>query len=398
MNKKQIMIILITIIAVISFMSIIIPMTSSVQHNKINIKESIIKNVIVNGKTTSILTLSENNKTIYMYDNNFTIIKNYESQPQIINNIQIKNMVSSTYPYQINFDTTSNIIISSIPYLKSFIPYIYKPKNNTLFYKVILSNYSNPQIQYNFLNVVGINKGQQSPISCDIIYGCSPNSTFNVQYLPNNFFYFNNSELNQSLPAKLITQSIHFKFTYQKLYISNVGESGLSYVNNEIIFSNIQGFYLVSFINFENSGNLTITNSSGYSNKISINRFDKFNIPLQNGSYSYSFSFIDNNKNLTYINGSFIVRGSQVNINLQIPINTQLSNILFIVFIISNILMIFLLFVTMKNYYVLISGQGIMFILGYILNIPYYSFYTISLLIIVISLIVGSEVMKKIGE
>jgi Poxvirus poly(A) polymerase catalytic subunit. len=355
MNKKQIMIILITIITIISFMSIIIPMTSSVQHNKINIKESIIKNAIVNGKTTSILTLSENNKTIYMYDNNFTVIKNYE--PQIINNIEIKHMVSSTYAYQINFVTTSNIIISSIPYLKSFIPYIYKRENNILLYKVILSNYSNPQIQYNFLNGVGIYKGQFT-IAWDVIDGCSPNSTFNVQYLPNNFFYFNNTELNQSLPAKLITQSIPFKFTYAKLYISNVGESGLSYVNNEIIFSNIQGFYLVSFINFENSGNLTITNSSGYSNKISINRFDKFNIPLQNGSYSYSFSFIDNNKNLTYINGSFIVRGSQVNINLQIPINTQLSNILFIVFVISNILMIFLLFVTMKNYYVLISGQG----------------------------------------
>jgi hypothetical protein len=395
MNKKQIMIILITIITIISFMSIIIPMTSSVQHNKINIKESIIKNAIVNGKTSTILTLSENNKTIYMYDNNFTIIKNYE--PQIINNIQIKNMVSSTYAYEIKFLTTSNIIISSIPYLKSFIPYMYKPKYFGLMYKVILTNYSNPQIQYNFLNAVSIYKGQQSPISGDVIYGCSPNSTFNIQYLPNNFFYFNNSQLNQSLPQHLITQSIHFSFSYSKLYISNVGENILSNINNEIIFSNIQGFYLVSFINFENSGNLTITNSSGYSNKISINRFDKFNIPLQNGSYSYSFSFIDN-KNLTYINGSFIVRGSQVNINLQIPINTQLSNILFIVFVISDILMIFLLFVTMKNYYVLISGQGIMFILGYILNIPYYSFYMISLLIIVISLIIGSEVMKKIGE
>ncbi|MHB8553904.1 MAG: hypothetical protein ACYDAO_10025 [Thermoplasmataceae archaeon] len=394
MDKKQIMIILITIIAIISFMSIIIPMTSSmVQHNKINIKESIIKNVILNGKTTSILRLSENNKTIYMYDNNFTIIKNYE--PQIINNIQIKNIVSSTYPYQINFDTTSNIIISSIPYLKSFIPYIYKPENNTLMYKVILSNYSNPQIQYNFLNDVALNKGE-SVGSSDIIYGCSQNSIFNVQYLTNNFFYFNNSQLNQSLPANLITQSIHFTFTYSKLYISNVGESGLSFVNNEIIFSNIQGFYLVSFTNFENSGNLTITNSSGYSNKISINRFSKFNIPLQNGSYSYSFSFI-HNKNLTYINGSFIVSGSQVNINLQIPINTTLSTLLFIVFISINIILILLLFVTMKNYYVLISGQGIMFILGYILNIPYYSFYMISLLIIVISLIVGSEVMKKIG-
>ena len=368
-NKKTIVIFTIILLLCIGFLSII-------PNNHIPIKEKINSNEkIYRYNNETIIGLTFQNKTIYMYANNFTIINNYI--PEITPLIVINPDVSYYNDFYIN--TYCHVPSKNLPINPNF-----KNINSGQFLSKITFHDYNTTNNFNFSAPEYFGIGNGITVSSNINL-----NTFSVNFIPNFYYYFNKT----SSGYQLISNSGNFQFSTP--FLNGFGNNTI--INENVVFSasSFTGYYNTNIINYIGNGNLTVKNTSGYSNTITDNIGENISFLLKNGSYSLSLEYKYNGSN-EYYNKSFNVSGKNLTIILQNY--SPYYQFIPIMFIIFNILSIVIFFYFIKNYIGIVPIQALFFIVGYLMNIQYYTFYIISIFILLISLIVTLNIVNRIGD
>ena len=372
--EKKVIILFVCGLVLISGLLIFIP-NNYIPQTKPIVHDSIFR---YNGNT--ILSVNHNNITTYYYDNNLTEIK----MTSAINSINTFSTFNDSGNLFFEFSMTANIPYTQIVSLygnNPSIPVLLQPKvsntfllNNSLILPVCISGTTTLGIQ---------NNGYYN----NYFYGISelfqPNTILNITG------HYSNAQSSGDYYRSIIANGIYEN--PQAIY--SVLNNSVSHT--EIIFGNQAGFYKTTFNNYIKSGNLTLTNNSGYK-YTAILTLHNLTLPLQNGSYNYTFSYISNNQTY-YINGSFNISGLPININLGSSISTILGYF-DIIFIVVNIATILLVYYASKNYLLIIPIQALFLISGYILHIQNYSLMLIVILILFLSLYIATKIMGKIGD
>ena len=335
---------------------------------------------IISQNGINILELHINNNTIYVYDNNFTVIQNFKPTTQAF-------ITPGGFKYLYTYSQTMQ---NNINLLKVFPTQSSLPMNTSLegfFYRAITHFYYNGNyFNYSFL-------GQMNQTSFPIFCNNEVLTDFSIQNVPNIYYYIHTTQVNNKTVINFISNYYNKGFSYKVPYLSGFGNN--TNIQNSILFNSISGFYNVSINNYYKNGTITITNTSGYSYSQSFPIGTAISLLLQNGTYSYTFK--NTSKNTTYyVNGTFIIAGKNNIINIG-NVNSN-TNSFFIMFIIINLSLLMFTYLISKNYLNLIPIQALFLILGYILDVAYYQFYSIAIFILFISLYFAIRIMGKIGD
>ena len=391
-DKNKIIIFTICIILMLSGFTLILHFTPKTNHINTTLQEGIFK---INNN--NILKLTYNNTTIYMYDNNLTVIKNISNLENNYNSqILVNTDTAGVTYYNIYTD-----IISNIPNYQMPINYEYPRAsgvtnlikayltsantsflfNNTLLLPITYNNinYATVSIGFDVSNYNGLVNIQLLNTALYYFYTSSSGNTFLVSAL-----YYNSSSqyLNHYEPLDL-----------SQLFYNNIGN--LSQILSYVTFGIPINEFILTIYNYLTEGNLTLTNTSGYYNYINLKTGQAQSIILKNGSYYYSFSYFKLNTT-EYKNGTFNITGN----SYQLILNTGIGNLLIeyfsLFFLIINILTLAIIYYISRNYYLLIPNQMLFFVIGYQYNIQYYSFYFVMLSVFILSLFIAQKVMGKL--
>ncbi len=363
-NKKFVAFILIALLG----MGLIFVMsgTQHIANNQkfINVNESLSQEKL-NHKNVYILSITVGNQTLHFYDSNYTLIKNFNPQvkPFLFTKIEIP---ANSYSDG-SLTTTSNI-------------------NNDIFNGVSLA-----KTYFNGIISGSINSGN---FTAKILFSFSGDTTFTI-YTTNtvNFSLFDLSLVNgyaYYIDSGNLTGA-QFDYTFSQASFSQFSNN--TAIHTRAIFTQINGYYNVSFTNNVGNGTLTIKNTSGYNEVLSIKNLQTQYLLLKNGSYNYSLRYGNN-----YTNASFIVNGSNLIITIlpSYPLTNTPTFAIF--FILIEFLASFLIYVFTQRYYILIGINAVFILIGYASHIMYYNLYFISIIILILSLITGAEIMNKIGD
>lgn len=348
-----------------------------------NNKTSITKENIFRTGNTTILSITYDNKTIYYYDNNLTEIP--VSQLQNINFVAVPFNSNSNY-LEYQFDLVGNIPLSDINKQYGFnasIEIYLMPKFTSIFNNNTL------------LAIFPIGLGTDI-ITIDNPTGYYNNFEYGIteNFVPN--YIFNRTSTYNT--------SSGFGYNYKPIFVNNLYESPQTIYNVQNNSYNIitVNFPLIlphsSKVNFQNyimNGNLSISNLSGYSYSGQF-KIGNESFYLQNGTYKYSFNYSSSNKT-SYVNGSFNVSGTSININIGQSITFYLPLYSY-VFIFINLIAVVLIYLVTKSYISIIPVQALFFVSGYFLGILNYQLYFIVILILFVSLYVSIKVMGRIGD
>ena len=329
------------------------------------------------------MSITYNNKTIYYYDNNLTEIP--VSQLQNINFVVSPFNSNSNYiDYQ--FDLEGNIPLSDINKQYGFnasIEIYLMPKFTSIFNNNTL------------LAIFPVDSGTDS-----ITISNSNGYYNNFQYgITENFV--SNYIFNRTSSYDTSTGS---GYNYKPILVNNLYENpqSINNVQNASLNSVIVNFPIIlphsSKVNFQNyimNGNLSISNLSGYSYSGQF-KIGNESFYLQNGTYKYSFNYSSSNRT-SYVNGSFNVSGTSININIGQSITFYLPLYSY-VFIFINLIAVVLVYLATKSYISIIPVQSLFFVSGYFLGILDYQLYFIVILILFVSLYVSIKVMDRIGD
>lgn len=366
MENQNKLIIIIMIIFVLFTSSVIISQHTNNNHN--NSQKTLMSESIYKYNTINILKLNIGNKTIYLYDNNFTVINN----PNIIHilNSSVKPLfvvnqyTTNQHYYEFFMAIQSNIPIANLPFFQSGTNYLicgiinFFNNNNSLSFKGLFQFYSDTGLD---------------------VSGTTNQLKFSSLSMQNQYiFYYSGSTLN----------SIYLNnFIYSKNFYNQIING--THLSDTVIFGQ-KNQYIVNFHSYY-SGVLTITNST-ISN--TYNNIKNYSVLLNNGSYSFKFIYIKNN-NTYYNNGSFNVYGNNslniiLSTNGSIPFSYSLIFFLILLIITSLIIMFYI-----KNYWLLLINILIILAIGISENIHIISFAYVLLIALFLSVYIGYRVSLK---
>lgn len=367
MENQNKLIIIIMIIFVLFTSSLIISQSSNNNHN--NAQKTLMNESIYKYNTINILKLNIRNKTIYLYDNNFTVISNPSIIDILNSSVQplftVQNYVNTQHYFCFEMTIQSNIAIANLPFYQSGTSYLvcgvvnYFNNNNSQSVKILSEFYTTTGITTagtsNQLNFTSLAMQNQY-----IFYYSG--STLKSIYL-NNFIYSNN------------------------FYATIVNRTSLT---DTVIFGQ-KNQYIVNFYSYY-SGNLTITNTTTSTTYNNIK--NNYSVLLDNGSYSFKFIYVKNNHTY-YNNGSFNVYGNNsLNIilttNGALPFSYSLIFFLILLIITSLIIMFYI-----KNYWILLINILIILAVGISENIHIISFAYVLLIALFLSVYIGYRVSLK---
>lgn len=376
MEYKKVLIIFIAISLLITGMAI-----TDLQNSKnINTNsKNIVNETFYKIKQISILKLNIDNKTIYLYDNNFSIIKNPEIL-SVLNNSNIQPLFSiqsfSTEQTYINIQTYLDVN------LKSNIPMsqMWFYNNGDEYFTTGIAHYynNNKSCQMNGLFEIG----QQSTLeilSTQTLYNLS--LTFSNTYL--NWFDVNDGVVSSS----------------GNIFLDNFTFSHLGFVNlisndsilNTVLFSST-GLYTVNFP-FKFLGNLTIT---GNKNITENNINGSYNVLLKNGTYFYQDKYIMDNKTY-YLNGTINILGSNVNVYLNYG-QSFLFNITYISWIIMLLISELILLFVLKNYFLMLIDAIGFILIGIIYGLGFNFIGYLLMIVLFISIYLSYIISIKSGD
>ena len=392
-DRNKIIIFTICIILMLSGFTLILHFTPKTNHINSTLQEGIFK---INNN--NILKLTYNNTTIYMYDNNLTVIKNISNLENNYNSqILVNTDTTGVTFYNIYTDIISNIPNYQMPInnlyprasgitnlIKAYLTSANTsaPFNNTLLLPITYNNidYADVSIGIDVSNYNGLVNIQLLNTALYYFYTASgTTNTFLVSAL-----YYNSSSNNAN----------HYEpLDLSQLFYNNIGN--LSQILSYVTFGIPINEFILTIYNYLTEGNLTLTNTSGYYNYINLKTGQAQSIILKNGSYSYSFSYIKLNTT-QYKNGTFNITGNSYNLILNTGIGNLLIEYFSAFFLIINILTLAIIYYISRNYYLLIPNQMLFFVIGYEYAIQYYSFYFVMLSVFILSLFIAQKVMAKL--
>ena len=383
-NKKTIAFIIIGIIIISGMVLLIGNNTHNTNKNltsKVYLTESGFTKKI-NNQNVKILELKFNNITIFMYDNNQTIIQNFTISNNVIPLFTISTDTTEPYNFATVFNAINNINFDNIN--------INGISGNLFLFKSILYPYQNPSYTYTiFMDLSG-----QTQITIS-----SSNSTLwntlSLEIFSNYLYYQNNGNIE--------FLAINNNFQLSNNYFGDILTSNNLSLNTPITdiyinYFNDKNYFHANFINTLDNGNLTLLNTSGYDNTYYIGNLQNISLILGKGNYTYSF-LTNVNSNNTYFNGTFNLNG---NITVYIGNNVITDKTVFLIknisYYIITLFAIVLSYMVFKSYYMIIPEIFIFSFLGYILQIYMFSILIISFIILAISLLISTNIMKKIGD
>ena len=392
-DRNKIIIFTICIILMLSGFTLILHFTSKTNHINSTLQEGIFK---INNN--NILKLTYNNTTIYMYDNNLTVIKNISNLENNYNSqILVNTDTTGVTFYNIYTDIISNIPNYQMPInnlyprasgitnlIKAYLTSANTsaPFNNTLLLPITYNNidYADVSIGIDVSNYNGLVNIQLLNTALYYFYTASgTTNTFLVSAL-----YYNSSSINAN----------HYEpLDLSQLFYNNIGN--LSQILSYVTFGIPINEFILTIYNYLTEGNLTLTNTTGYYNYINLKTGQAQSLILKNGSYSYSFSYIKLNTT-QYKNGTFNITGNSYNLILNTGIGNLLIEYFSAFFLIINILTLAIIYYISRNYYLLIPNQMLFFVIGYEYAIQYYSFYFVMLSVFILSLFIAQKVMAKL--
>lgn len=392
-DRNKIIIFTICIILMLSGFTLILHFTSKTNHINSTLQEGIFK---INNN--NILKLTYNNTTIYMYDNNLTVIKNISNLENNYNSqILVNTDTTGVTFYNIYTDIISNIPNYQMPInnlyprasgitnlIKAYLTSANTsaPFNNTLLLPITYNNidYADVSIGIDVSNYNGLVNIQLLNTALYYFYTASgTTNTFLVSAL-----YYNSSSNNAN----------HYEpLDLSQLFYNNIGN--LSQILSYVTFGIPINEFILTIYNYLTEGNLTLTNTTGYYNYINLKTGQAQSLILKNGSYSYSFSYIKLNTT-QYKNGTFNITGNSYNLILNTGIGNLLIEYFSAFFLIINILTLAIIYYISRNYYLLIPNQMLFFVIGYEYAIQYYSFYFVMLSVFILSLFIAQKVMAKL--
>ena len=392
-DRNKIIIFTICIILMLSGFTLILHFTSKTNHINSTLQEGIFK---INNN--NILKLTYNNTTIYMYDNNLTIIKNISN---LENNYNSQILVN-TDTTGVTFYNIYTDIISNIPNYQMPINNLYpRASGITNLIKAYLTS-ANASAPFNntLLLPITYNNIDYADISIGIDVS-NYNGLVNIQLLNTALYYFYtvSGTTNTFLVSALYYNSSsnnanHYEpLDLSQLFYNNIGN--LSQILSYVTFGIQINEFILTIYNYLTEGNLTLTNTTGYYNYINLKTGQAQSLILKNGSYSYSFSYIKLNTT-QYKNGTFNITGNSYNLILNTGIGNLLIEYFSAFFLIINILTLAIIYYISKNYYLLIPNQMLFFVIGYEYAIQYYSFYFVMLSVFILSLFIAQKVMAKL--
>jgi len=366
MENQNKLIIIIMIIFVLFTSSVIISQSTN-NHN--NAQKTLMNESIYKYNTVNILKLNIGNKTIYLYDNNFTVISNPSIIGILNSSVQplftVQNYVNTHHYFYFNMTIRSNIPIKNLPFYRSGTSYLvcgiinyFNSNNNKHSVKILSEFYSTTEIttagtsnQLNFTSLA---------MSNQYIFYYSGLHVKSI-YL-NNFIYSNN------------------------FYASIVNRTSLT---DTVIFGQ-KNQYIVNFHSYYN-GKLTITNTT---TSITYNNIKNYSVLLNNGSYSFKFIYVKNNKTY-YNNGTFDVYGNN-SLNIILSTNTAIPfSYSFIFFLILLIITSLIIMFYIKNYWLLLINILIILAIGISENIHIISFAYVLLIALFLSMYIAYKVSLK---
>ena len=392
-DRNKIIIFTICIILMLSGFTLILHFTPKTNHINTTLQEGIFK---INNN--NILKLTYNNTTIYMYDNNLTVIKNISNLENNYNSqILVNTDTTGVTFYNIYTDIISNIPNYQMPInnlyprasgitnlIKAYLTSANTsaPFNNTLLLPITYNNidYADVSIGIDVSNYNGLVNIQLLNTALYYFYTASgTTNTFLVSAL-----YYNSSSNNAN----------HYEpLDLSQLFYNNIGN--LSQILSYVTFGIPINEFILTIYNYLTEGNLTLTNTTGYYNYINLKTGQAQSLILKNGSYSYSFSYIKLNTT-QYKNGTFNITGNSYNLILNTGIGNLLIEYFSAFFLIINILTLAIIYYISRNYYLLIPNQMLFFVIGYEYAIQYYSFYFVMLSVFILSLFIAQKVMAKL--
>ena len=359
-NKKTIAFIIIGIIIISGMVLLMGNNTHNTNKNltsKVYLTESGFTEKI-NNQNVKILELKFNNITIFMYDNNQTIIHNFTISNNVIPLFTISTDTTEPYDFATVFNAINNINFNNIN--------INGISGNLFLFKSILYPYQNPSYTYTiFMDLSG-----QTQITIS-----SSNSTlWNTLSLEifSNYIYYQNG-------ANIEFLAINNNFQLSNNYFGDILTSNNLSLNTPITdiyinYFNDKNYFHANFINTLDNGNLTLLNTSGYDNTYYIGNLQNISLVLGKGNYTYSF-LTNVNSNNTYFNGTFNLNG---NITVYIGNNVITDKTVFLIknisYYIITLFAIVLSYMVFKSYYMIIPEIFIFSFLGYILQIYMFLF------------------------
>jgi hypothetical protein len=366
MENQNKLIIIIMIIFVLFTSSVIISQSNN-NHN--NVQKTLMNESIYKYNTVNILKLNIGNKTIYLYDNNFTVISNPSIIHILNSSVQplftVQNYVNTHHYFCFDMTIRSNIPIKNLPFYQSGTSYLvcgiinYFNNNNKHSVKILSEFYS----------TTGITTA-----------GTSNQLNFTALSMQNQYiFYYSGSTL----------KSIYFNnFIYSNNFYASIVNR--TFLTDTVIFGQ-KNQYIVNFHTYYN-GKLTITNSTTSTTYNNI--INNFSVLLNNGSYSFKFIYVKNNKTY-YNNGSFNVYGNNsldiiLSTNTAIPFSYSFIFFLILLIITSLIIMFYI-----KNYWLLLINILIILAIGISENIHIISFAYVLLIALFLSMYIAYKVSLK---
>ena len=375
--KKFMVFLVITILLLSGFF--ILMDYQSVNHN--NTKQN---------PNSSIIIFQENNIPYEeLTFNNTTILLNLNTF-RIVNSTTQNGIVEPYTTYTLSYETFYFYTSSNIGTLPCISGITNKNGNKISdFYSKIQFTISGSQ-NYNFSSTFLLplsNSGGVTSLTVNLnsSIGVKLNKGMSYSITTNSYYYFSGSN----------TYGVQSNYYVSPQTVSDI--LNLTYSTITFTFTNVHNYFTLTINNQLANGNITISNTSGYDNSYKLSLSGSLVLEIQNGTYSYSFSYMVNGTK-EYQNKSFNITGLNKQITITLNPNSTQLYVLTILFISLNILLILSAIYIFKIYYALIPIQALFFIVGYYLSIDYYQFYFISLLILVIALEFGTTVMKKVGD
>lgn len=378
-DKNKIIIFTICIILMLSGFTLILHYTSKTNHINTILQEGIFK---INNN--NILKLTYNNTTIYMYDNNLTVIKNITNleKNSYSNLINVKPFTSLTGYEEFYFDAITNIPLSSLPQNPQY-PRPSAQNNNNMIKGLMTSANSTIYFNYTILTFISSSISYTGTSIFNVPSGYT--GLVNFRFFNTAIYYFNSQNV-------LTTVNVP-NLNFSNNFFSNIGNLSTFLITLNFPLGN--HLFVLSIFNYLSEGNLTLTNTTGYYNLINLKTGQGQSLILLNGSYSYSFQYTYINST-DYINGTFNITGNSYQLILNTGIGNLLIEYLSLFFLIINILTLAIIYYISKNYYLLIPDQMLFFVIGYEYKIQYYTFYFVLLSVFLLSMFISIKIMGKI--
>ena len=328
--KKFMVFLVITILLLSGFFILMDYQTISHSHTKQNPNSSI---VIFQENNIPYEELTFNNTTILLNLNTF----------KIVHSTTQNNIVQPYTSYIVSYEDFYFYTSANVGTLPCISGHTNKDGNKISdFYSKVQFTISGSK-NYNFTSTFLLplsNSGGVTGVQVTLnsSTGVILNKGMSYSITSNSYYYFSGSN----------TYGVQSNYYVSPQTVSDI--LNLTYSTIAFTFSNIHNYFTLTINNQLANGNITISNTTGYDNSYKLSLSGSLVLEIQNGTYSYSFSYMSNGTK-EYQNKSFNITGLNKQITITLNPNSTQLYVLTILFISLNILLILSAIYIFKIYY-----------------------------------------------